>query len=557
MSHAETKEQRSHLLVRFIRFMSSMPVAIFLLILVALASMIGTILVQNRDQDFYMSTLGATWYKVFSALDMFNMYDSWWFITIMTLLVTSVSAAVIRHGPRFWRQAAAMDKFRPWPAKYDVGLSLRASIDEEQAIASLQGIGFKEFKSKEQGDTVTLVARKGRWSRYGFFLVHCSVVLICIGGLVTSQVGFRGTMNIPEGDNSGIIYVPDGADFRRLELPFHVYVDEFNIDFYDTGMPSLYRSKIRLQSFDGELLAEKEITVNDPLRYQGITFYQASFGDAGSQVNFTLRDITEEEFTKQEMESTAGASLEDGKGLTLEIKEFRQHNVFNVSEDPDKIKYQDMGASVDILYSSPMAGGILFRAYLSYPHILAFMRMGEEEMTYDNLGFSPGDDSMVSLLNLFLKKQAAFDGEITPEMRRNLFGEALDEMNIPRDKAFEYGPAIMQAETVLKSYQIPMLFHFTGFVPKSYTGLQVARDPGSPLVWIGSALLVIGLYMLLYIHEARVWLRWNRNQGKDIEVAAVLSAKDKHPLEKLMADVNTALLQPVTGKDKKSRGKGQ
>jgi cytochrome c biogenesis protein len=73
-----------------------------------------------------------------------------------------------------------------------------------------------------------------------------------------------------------------------------------------------------------------------------------------------------------------------------------------------------------------------------------------------------------------------------------------------------------------------------------YTGLQVARDPGSPLVWSACALLVIGLYMMIYMHEKRVWIRFDQEQ-QQLEVCALLSGKDKHPLETTLARLQQKL----------------
>ena len=39
-----------------------------------------------------------------------------------------------------------------------------------------------------------------------------------------------------------------------------------------------------------------------------------------------------------------------------------------------------------------------------------------------------------------------------------------------------------------------------------YTGLQLAQDPGMNVVWIGSAILTIGLCIMLYMPHRKLWL---------------------------------------------------
>ncbi|HEY0720161.1 MAG TPA: cytochrome c biogenesis protein ResB [Gammaproteobacteria bacterium] len=527
----------SRFLPAAVRFLASMPVAVVLLCLLAITSTIGTVLVQNRDEDFYLSKLGPTWYRLFDALGFLDMYSAGWFIAILLLLILSVSAALLRHGPRFWRTSRPLDGIRPWPVKHDGGFTVPA-LEPQRIETVLRRHGFNEFKR----DGELLLARKGRWSKLGFFFVHASVVLIGIGGLSTSQLGFRGVMNITEGESDNIIYIPEGRDYRRLQLPFQVRNDKFAIDFYNTGMPSEFRSDLSLVQ-DGKVLVQKRITVNDPLRYEGVTFYQANFGDAGSAVNFTLRDLTNEKFPRQAVETAVGRTLEDGMGIKLIVKELRQHNVVNMSEDPDKEVLKNIGPSIDLLLQSPASGNISYRVYLAYPHMLAFAPMGSEEMIYENLGFSPADDQLMGLLAAYLKQVSQLQGEVTPDTRRAAFAAALGEMGIATDRAAELGPAIIQAETVLRAHKLPMLFAFNSFVPKQYTGLQVARDPGAPLIWIGSTLLVLGLFMMLYWHEYRIWVR---RDGNALELCALYAARQKLPLERLLATLQDEFTTPAT-----------
>jgi cytochrome c biogenesis protein len=273
-------------------------------------------------------------------------------------------------------------------------------------------------------------------------------------------------------------------------------------------MPSNYRSDISLVDPSGKVLAAKRITVNDPLQYGGITFYQASFGDAGSDVEFSLVDLSRPDFPVQRIRTAVGRTLQDAAGNKLIIQDLRQHNVVNMSEDPKKQNLRDVGASLDITYQSPASGGSMtFRVYYSYPYMLDYFRVGENDRTFDDLGFSPGDPKAVELLSRFFTQMQKIPGELTPDQRREAFGTALKETGLPMDKAAQFGPIMVHAADVLKRHKLPVMFAFQGYDTKMFTGLQVARDPGSPLVWIGSALMVLGLIYVVYIPERRLWVR--------------------------------------------------
>ncbi len=539
--------------MKIVRFLASMPVAIGLLSLLAITSSIGTALLQNRSEDFYLSKLGPTWYRILDALGFFDMYRAWWFITILVLLVLSVGAALLRHGPRFWHQFRPLRAMRPWPVKHDGGFRLSGAegttLDAVEQM--LRRDGFRESLRDEQKQT--LLMRRGRHSKLGFFLVHGSVILICIGVLVTAELGFRGTMNIPQGAEESIVYIPDGRDFRRIQLPFSVVNDKFDIDFYHTGMPSEYSSELRLVTDEGEVLANKRITVNDPLRYKGITFYQSNFGDAGSEVSFTLYDLTSPGFPRQQVDTAVERVLEDDTGIRLTIKELRQHNVVNVAESAnDPPIMQDIGPSLDILFQSPVSGNITYTVYRAYPHMVAFARMGEEEMTYDAIGFSPADNEMMALLARYMDNLREQPQPIGPEQRRAAFGLALAQQEIPAERAPQLGPIIDGAATVLSTYQLPMLFSFDGFEAHMYTGLQVARDPGSPLVWTGSALLVLGLALMFYVRDYRVWVRIG--ETGQLELCALQHGKDKHPVAGLLERLQGRFVQDFGGEIQQLKG---
>ena len=47
----------------------------------------------------------------------------------------------------------------------------------------------------------------------------------------------------------------------------------------------------------------------------------------------------------------------------------------------------------------------------------------------------------------------------------------------------------------------------------AYTGLTVAHDPGANFVWVGSALLVIGLFLVFFFPHRRIWVRVRKTSG--------------------------------------------
>ena len=83
-----------------LRFLGSMNFAITLLVAVAIASIIGTVLQQNQPYPDYILKFGPFWFEVFKSLDLFDVYSSVWFLVILGFLVISTTVCIYRNTPR-------------------------------------------------------------------------------------------------------------------------------------------------------------------------------------------------------------------------------------------------------------------------------------------------------------------------------------------------------------------------------------------------------------------------------------------------------------------------
>jgi cytochrome c biogenesis protein len=84
----------------FVELVSSMRFAIALLVVLAIASIIGTVLTQEDPYPNYVNQFGPFWADIFRGVSLYNVYSAWWFMLIMIFLVISVSLCVIRNGPK-------------------------------------------------------------------------------------------------------------------------------------------------------------------------------------------------------------------------------------------------------------------------------------------------------------------------------------------------------------------------------------------------------------------------------------------------------------------------
>jgi len=141
---------------------------------------------------------------------------------------------------------------------------------------------FRNPKRMETESAITIYSEKGRVSRLGVYITHLSLLIILIGGLIGSQFGFKGFVNILEGETVDQIYERGENGEIPRPLSFSVRCDDFNITFYD--LPGRkekhvkeYTSIVTILDNGKEVLKES-VRVNHPLRYKGLTFYQSNYG---------------------------------------------------------------------------------------------------------------------------------------------------------------------------------------------------------------------------------------------------------------------------------------
>ncbi|RME32535.1 MAG: cytochrome c biogenesis protein ResB, partial [Deltaproteobacteria bacterium] len=275
-------------------FFCSLKLAIATLILLAMTSIIGTVIQQNANPQDYIREYGPTAYKIFVALDFLDMYHSWWFVTLLIVFAVNLTCCSIKRLPRIVRIVAHPNKtpdekfFRTLGRKGEVETSLPA---EEAATKAAETVG-RLFGRTERHDVegrICLFAQKMAWARFGVYVVHASILVIFVGALMGAFWGYKAFVNIPEGSSTDKVWAR-GSD-KPIELGFGLRCDRFEVQFYpNSRRPREFVSDLVVLE-NGKEVMKKTIEVNDPLTYKGITFYQSSYGPMGNpQFHFRVRE---------------------------------------------------------------------------------------------------------------------------------------------------------------------------------------------------------------------------------------------------------------------------
>lgn len=348
-----------------------MRFAISLLVFICLASLIGTVLPQNRSAANYIDQFGPFWFEVLDKFALWHIYNSAWFLITMAFLVTSTSLCLIRNAPKMLKDARSFrdtiraSSLRSFHHKHELNSTrtVASAAGAMHAWLSKQGYAVRQ---RQDGDSILLAAKRGSGNRLGYIFAHAAIVIICVGGLLDSELpvrlqvlllgktpitenmliadvpaagrlsisnpSFRANVLIPEGGerSAAIVNVDDGALVQAL--PFTLKLKKFIVDFYSTGMPSRFVSQVEVIDQQDDKKFDAIIEVNEPLRYKGVTVYQSSFDDGGSSVELTGYPLSGPTDLSFELQGKVGQTNDvalgaSGKSIKVEVTKLRPFNV--------------------------------------------------------------------------------------------------------------------------------------------------------------------------------------------------------------------------------------
>ncbi|HHP7236762.1 MAG TPA: cytochrome c biogenesis protein ResB [Desulfobacterales bacterium] len=456
-----TTDSTSNFLDQVWKFFTSIRLTVVLLLTLAITSIVGTLIPQNESPEAYRQAFGDLLYRFFQVLDLFDMYRSWWFQLLLLMLTVNVVVCSLDRFSATWKIVTRRNpgcnpaRFRSSKNKIEL-TDPRPSAELRPEAESLVKKQFGNHVTEATDGGFVLCGEKWRWSRLGVYIVHSSVVLLLIGGLIGSLFGFEGYVNIAEGESVNQIRLRNRN--AAVTLDFAIRCDDFDVSFYESGMPKEYRSRLTILE-QGEPVLQKDIVVNQPLRYRGINIFQSSYGElpgasAAPPENFTLS------FTSKETGMIYSRKASIGQKITL----------------PEEL--------------------------------------GELEIK----GFVPaydfrGTDLGATLVGTLIQPDGG-EAEIVLPLRFPSFDKMSPMFNPNRSDA-----VFITVESIEERQDN------TG--KRYFTGLQVTRDPGVPVVYAGFILMILGFIVTFFMSHQRVCIEVTRQGGSSRVMIAGIANKNK------------------------------
>lgn len=274
----------------------NLRLAIVLLLAIALFSISGTVIEQGETLQFYQANypeapalFGFLTWKVIKIIGLDHVYKTWWFLSILILFGSSLTACTFTHQfPAL--KAAQTWKFYQKPRQYEkLALSTQLSgghLNELEQV--LQNRRYRVFR---EGNTI--YARKGLIGKIGPIIVHASMLLILAGAIWGTLTGIMAQQLIPSGETFTINNIVEAGSLAQLNVfkDWSVRVNRFWIDYRDDGNIDQFYSDLSVLDKNQQEVDRQTIHVNKPLRYRGVTLYQTDWAIAGLKVRMNNSPI--------------------------------------------------------------------------------------------------------------------------------------------------------------------------------------------------------------------------------------------------------------------------
>ncbi len=267
-------------------FLSSMRLAMVLMLAIAALGVVGSLVIQappgvltdpaaKADWLDGMRPRFGGWTNVMDTLQLFQIFNSLVFRILVAALTISLVACSIHRIPGQIR-TVTKPRVDVGPAFFEHAPQHEAIVARRSAAetqAAVEGVlKSRHYRTLAMDDGVLhLYADRWRWLSFSGLVAHLAIVVLLAGAIMGGIWGYRDSnFTIVEGSARAVGAEP-GVSMQLLDFT----------DSYDTttGAPIDYVSSVVIFK-DGQEIDRHDIRVNDPYHYEGTTFYQASFGSA-------------------------------------------------------------------------------------------------------------------------------------------------------------------------------------------------------------------------------------------------------------------------------------
>jgi cytochrome c biogenesis protein len=497
--------------------LTSMRTALFLLLLLAVAAVPGSLFPQRPANPSVVTQYikdHPDYGKLLDSLQLYDVYSSAWFSAIYILLFISLIGCVVPRAiahykglrsqpPRTPKRLSRLPEYGTLVVPADAGIPASDAI--EDAAALLKKSGYRVEVRHDDGARPSLGAERGFLKEVGNLVFHTSLIGVLVSVAIGGLFGYSGQRILVEGDTFvntlvGYDQFNPGTNFQSSQLqPYSIQLDKFQATFDREsqgkyGQPIDFTADVTTRENPGAPAKKEVLKVNDPVNLGGTSIYLTGNGYAPV------------------------VTVRDGKG-----------NVAMQGPVVAKLQGQNYYSSVVIKVPDAKPDQLGFVGFF-LPTAL---------VTDKGISFS-GDPDLINpqlSLNSFYGDLGLDKG--APQNVFELDVKNLKELNSRNLKAG--GITLAPGNT----YTLPEgkgSITFDGV--KKYVGVDIHHNPGQLSALIFALLAVAGLIVSLYVNRRRVWVRTGTHEdGRTMVEYGLLARGEDHRLAGEAATLRGLLLR--------------
>ncbi|QDY90189.1 cytochrome c biogenesis protein ResB [Arthrobacter sp. UKPF54-2] len=484
--------------------LTSMRTALFLLLLLAVAAVPGSLFPQRPANPAVVTQYikdHPDYGKILDALQLYDVYSSAWFSAIYILLFISLIGCVVPRAivhykamrsqpPRTPARLSRLPEYGTLVIPADAGIPASRAIDD--AAALLKKRGYRVEVRDRDGARPSLGAERGFLREVGNLVFHTALIGVLVSVAAGGLFGYSGQRILVEGDTFvntlvGYDQFSPGTNFQSSQLqPYSIQLDKFQITFDREskgkfGQPIDFKADVTTKENPGAPAEQQVLKVNDPLNLGGTSIYLTGNGYAPV---VTVRD------------AAGNVAMQGPVVAKLQGDNYYSSVVIKVPDaKPEQLAF---------------AGFFLPTAFVT-PEGVSFS--GDPELFnpqltlnsyYGDLGLDNG--SPQNVFELDVKK-------LTP----------LNARNLPT-KGIVLTPGATHTLPDGKG-----TISFDGV--KRYVGVDIHHNPGQGYALFFALLAVAGLVTSLYVNRRRAWVRAGTHEdGRTMVEYGLLARGEDHRL---------------------------
>ena len=280
---------------RFLKLLADLRFAIGILLIIALTSIIGTIIEQDQSIEIYKlnypltnKLFGILSWDTILKLGFDHVYKTWWFLFFIFLFgISLLTCTFLQQVPslkiarrcQFFRTNQQFSKLKIFKQTKNISLN--------QFLFRLKENKYSIFQQKD-----IVYCYKGLVGRLAPIIVHFSLILILFGSIIGSINGFKAQELIPKTESFHIQnFLTNGKIFSIPKTV--VRINDFWITYNKKNTISQFYSDISFLKDNGHEIYRKTIFVNSPAVYKGTYFYQTDWNLTGLRFKFNNPEINQ------------------------------------------------------------------------------------------------------------------------------------------------------------------------------------------------------------------------------------------------------------------------